>query len=221
MSHVHVRRRAVLAPVLLCGVLVAGILAAPPPLRAQVLIHEVLADPASDWDGDGTVAAIGDEWVELINLGSEPVDLTNYWLLDGLGDDPHMRLSGVLAPGAVLVVYGSDALRWQAETSNGVSGLSLNNTGDTVHLVVGPQTDQLVIIDTVSYLGHEAVDDRSSGRLLSNGAWVLFDGLNPYGGTTEPLGSGCPPTPGEPNLCQSDVPVNRTTWTELKTLFEG
>ena len=31
---------------------------------AQLLLNELIADPASDWDGDGSVGSRADEWVE-------------------------------------------------------------------------------------------------------------------------------------------------------------
>jgi len=45
---------------------------------AQIAINEVLGDPARDWDGDGTVDVRGDEWVEIVNLGEQSVDLQDY-----------------------------------------------------------------------------------------------------------------------------------------------
>ena len=50
-----------------------------------LVINEVLADPASDWDGDGTVDFKGDEWIEVLNNGTEPINLSDYFLRDDLG----------------------------------------------------------------------------------------------------------------------------------------
>jgi hypothetical protein len=187
--------------------------------RAELQIHELLADPASDWNGDGEVTAAGDEWIELINSGPAEVDLTDYWLRDASGDDPHFRFAGTLEPGAVVLIHGSDALAWQAANGFGATGLSLNNSGDTVELLFGPAAGELTVTDSVVFLDHEADDDRASGRLLETGVWTLFDGLNPYGGTKDPVGSGCDPSPGAPNDCQPGVPVRPATWTDLKAQY--
>jgi len=191
-----------------------------PAAWAQLQVHEVLGDPASDWDGDGEIDFKGDEWVEIINIGDQAVTLDDIWLKDALGDDPHMRLSGELAAGAILVVYGSEVVVWQSENGAGSSGLSLNNGGDTVYIMQGPAPDQLVEIDSVLYLDHEAEDDRASGRHIDGGTWMLFDALNPYDGLQDPLTTLCLPSPGEPNDCVPLVPAEGRTWGEVKELFE-
>jgi len=189
----------------------------PQEARADVLIAEVLADPATDWDGDGEVDYKDDEWIEVVNTGPLTVDLAEYWLRDGLGETPHLNLSGTLVPGAVAVFYGSDALLWQQENDAGSSGFSLNNGGDTVELLItlsGP--DDLQVVDAYVYAAHEAEDDRASGRLPGTLDWALFDGLNPYDGETEALGTGCLPTPASANDCVPDVAAQRSTWSVLK-----
>ena len=58
--------------------LVAGWLIAPPRAGAVLLINEVLADPPAligDANRDGTISATQDEFVELVNTGSDPVPL--------------------------------------------------------------------------------------------------------------------------------------------------
>ena len=54
--------------------------------HSQVLINEVLADPARDWNGDGVVNYRDDEWVEVINAGSTAVSIDSLFIADG--DDP-------------------------------------------------------------------------------------------------------------------------------------
>jgi hypothetical protein len=186
---------------------------------AAVLVNELLANPGSDWNGDGTVDIKLDEWVEVVNTGLDPVDLAGYFLRDGTGDTPHLGLSGVLAPGAVALFHGSDAVTWQEANDAGTSGLSLNNGGDTVQLVVPDPNDPLVylVVDTRTYLPHEGEAERASGLL--EGAWTMFDGLNPYGGSLVPVGTGCAPTPGLPNICEI-TPVVGATWGGLKAGFE-
>jgi len=187
------------------------------PAMGALQISEILADPASDWNGDGEVHYRDDEWIEVINTGPENVDLSAYYLRDALGDEPHYNLSGTLAPGESAVFYGSDAVVWQQAHGIGVTGFSLNNGGDTVELLrEEPGSPELVRVDIYIYLEHETVDDRASGRLPVTGEWALFDGLNPYDGDRPPWSTGCFPTPGVPNDCVPNVPNQSATWGYLK-----
>lgn len=192
------------------------------PAGAEVLINEIMADPASDWDGDGAYSYRDDEWVEVVNTGPETVDLTGYWLRDGTGDEAHLNLFGMLAAGDVAVFTGSQAVAYQAERGLPVEGLSLNNVGDTVDLLasipgtVGPELD---LVDSVIYLDHEAEDDRSSGRDHLGQGWFLYDGLNPYGGSQDPPGTGCYPSFSQPNECQVLPTGSSISFGDLKAAY--
>ncbi len=190
--------------------------------EAQVLINEILADPVIDWDSDGTVSSKGDEWVEIVNVGSSAVDLTCYRLGDSSGGFTwRYGFEGALAPGAVRVVFGSDAVSWESTNGFSTVGLSLNNGGDTVYLYDTAGGDTTVV-DSYAYSSFTVTDDRAVGR-MPNGApsWVVFDALNPYTGSTPPLGSGCAPSPGLANDCTTTVPVEHTTWGGIKDLFKN
>jgi hypothetical protein len=187
------------------------------PALCGLSINELMADPDSDWDGDGAYDYRDDEWVEVYNDGPGDVDLSSYLLGDAEGLLTY-SFSGVLSEGEALVVYGSQSQAWQSE--NGVSSLGFNmsNDGDTVMLfqVVGVDT---LIVDSHTYLSHEADNDRSTGRNPDGtGGWELFDELNPYGGDTPPLGNGLPPTPGLPNTSEPVV-TRSTTWGAIKSLY--
>lgn len=131
-----------------------------------------------------------------------------------------MNLSGILAPGEVAVFYGSDAVAWQQANGAGVTGFSLNNSGDTVELLREvPGETTMVRVDIYIYVAHEGEDDRASGRLPVTGEWALFDQLNPYDGDTPPWGTGCAPTPGVPNDCVPNVPNQTATWGHLKVYY--
>ena len=187
-----------------------------------ILINEVLADPSIDWDGDGTVDFKNDEWVEILNNGSDPIDLSGYYLRDILGEEMHLNLSGVLDPGEAAVFFGSDAVAWQQEMGLTTSGLSLNNGGDIVQLLriyEGAQGPDYELMFAISYDDHEGEDDRSCGFNTELSDWILFDNLNPYGGDRDPVGTGCSPSPGSPNLCQDQVAVEARSFGELKATF--
>lgn len=201
--------------------LVLSLLTPGQPLRAELLITEVLGDPVRDWDEDGDLTYRDDEWVEITNIGFETEDLSLYWLRDGTGDEPHIQLRGTLAPGQKLIVYGSDAVAWQQENGLTISGLSINNSGDVIELMRSQEGDEalLEVIQSLTLLDHEVEDDRSSGIDPQTGEWTLYDGLFPYSGTLIPQGTNCVPTPGEANTCGDDVDTNMLEWGSLKTRY--
>lgn len=185
---------------------------------AAVLISEVLPDPATDWDDDGEISSRGDEWVEIINTGPGVVDLADYYLRDALGDSPQIGFSGLLADGETALFHGSDAVIWQAEQGLSATGLSLNNAGDMLELYLGhPMEAGATLVDALIYPSHAGVDDRTLSRFLPENEWVLCDGLNPYGGSQEPMGTGCPPTPGEVNVCEGLVASEHSSWGAVKS----
>ena len=187
---------------------------------AQVRLNEILADPASDWDGDTSVDSRSDEWIEIVNIGGSPVDLSLFRLGDLSGDTSwRYGFDGTLAPGAVRIVYGSQSVAWEHANGFPAFGLSLNNSGDTVFLFDLSSGDTLVV-DQYAYANFEVQDDRATGRKPDGvGPWEIFDALNPYSGTTLPLGNGCLPTPGETNTCTTSVPVKQSTWGAIKSLY--
>jgi hypothetical protein len=179
----------------------------------QVVLNELLADPARDWNGDLTVDATEDEWVEIVNVGNVPADLTGLRIGD-LDRAWAYGFTGMLPVEGRIVVFGSDAKDWQQANGVGAFGLRFANTGDTVALWMVTATDT-VLIDQYTYADHEADDDRSSGRRPDGGAtWELFDALNPYSGGAVPQGNGCPPTPGNSNHCATAV--EDVTWGRVK-----
>jgi hypothetical protein len=186
------------------------------PAAPGLLLNEFVAGPAQDWDGSGAFSTRDDEWVEVYNSGPEALDLSRFLLTDG-DRLPRYAFSGVLGPGERRLVFGKASYDWEKANGFPAYGLSLSNTGDTVMLwqVAGAET---LLVDSYTYLGHEAAADRAVGRKPDGGSWMLFDGLNPYVGTTPPPGTGCMPTPALPNVCES-TPVQTPTWGRLKTLY--
>ena len=184
--------------------------------QTSIKLNEFLAGPARDWDGSGAVSTRDDEWVEVVNTGSALVDLQGYLITDG-DRLPRYALSGTLAPFGFRVVYGKDSFDWEKANGFPAFGLSLGNTGDTVLLwqVVGPDT---VLVDSYTYLSHEAAADRAVGRIPDGGAWSLEDALNPYAGSTPPPGTGCSPSPGSPSLC-GVTETRASTWGKVKVLY--
>jgi len=190
--------------------------AASPDALEPLMLNEILADPQRDWNGDGVLNSRDDEWVEIVNVGISAVTLDDY-LLAGADTSWRYGFSGGLAPGGVLVVYGSQSYAW--ENANGAPrfGLRLVNTGGTIGLwrVVNGDT---VLVDSYSFQDHEADPDRSTGRFPDGaGSWRVFDALNVYTGSKLPLGTGCMPSPG--HLFQCPTPVQIVTWGRLKARY--
>lgn len=186
------------------------------PAGADIVLNEILADPASDWNVDGGVSSRDDEWVEIFNPGPDPVNLAGYRLA---GPDSVWRyeFSGVLAANAVQVVYGRQSYEWEGANGFPAFGLRLGNTGGELQLFklnAGVPT----LVDCYAYADHEADDDRSSGRGPDGGPnWLLFDGLNPWTGSALPAGSGCLPSPGLRMSCPT--PTVAVTWSRIKSVM--
>lgn len=209
-----VRRR--LAGAVFALVLCVAFLAAfAGPAGAQILINEIMADPASDWDGSGDYAYRDDEWVEIFNAGASTVVIDGYRLA-GADTSWRYEFAGELGPGETRVVYGSESYAWETDNGEDRYGLRLGNTEGEIWLWRLTAADT-VRLDGYAYIDHEAEDDRSTGRLPDGGPeWRLFDSLNPYDGEDPPLGTGCPPSPGEPSSCPTAV--ERTTWGRVKQI---
>jgi hypothetical protein len=208
----------VLRGIVLCSVLGAAAMVPAQMCQGQVVINEILGDPARDWDGDGVVNFKDDEWVEIANLGATAVQLDSFRLSDA-SNTFRFGFQGSLVAGGHFVVYGSESVAWEVAEGVSTVGLSLNNGGDTVRLwqLAGAET---LLVDEYTYAAHEAEDDRSTGRVPDNtGTWVLFDSLNPWTGAAPPASTECPPTPGDGNHCPTAI--EGTTWTSLKGLFRG
>ena len=182
--------------------------------RAQIVLNELMPDPASDWsptDGNEEYDSLEDEWVEIFNAGSEAIDITGWRLRDAVSDSSwRFGFEGVLEPCEFFVVYGNEAYQWEDENGYAKNGLSMNNAGDTITLV---SADSATVVDLVTYTSQNIGDDRSWGRVPDGSPnWECNDGLNP----ANPPGSGLPPTPGEPNV---GAPVETADWGQIKALF--
>ena len=188
--------------------------------QEPIILNEILADPATDWDGDGTVDFKNDEWIEVMNVGPDVIDLATYWLRDDTGDEPHLQLYGLINPGEVAVFYGSESVAWQAAQGVSTVGFSLNNSGDVVRLLrTIPGSAELELMFVAHYEDHMAEDDRSSGFNLNLYDWDLFDAMLPYTGTLLPAGNGCAPTPGAPNICPAPVANEAASFGAVKAIF--
>ena len=89
----------------------------------NVVINEFLPHPHTDWNGDG-LANTGDEYIELINLGTASISLRNWKLDNGDGSSsPYTLPDMTLLPRQMAVFYHT------------ASGIPLSDGGDTVRLL--------------------------------------------------------------------------------------
>lgn len=136
-----------------------------------VLISEIYADPEStilgDANGDGVRSATADEFIELVNTGFTPFNVSGYTLSDAVQVRFTFPAGTVIPPREAAVVFGGGSPTGtfgNAKTNGlvfttGSAGLSLNNTAETVTL-----KDNLGgVVQTVSY-GNEGNFDQSLVR---------------------------------------------------------
>ena len=134
----------------------------------NLIINEILADPASgsdgDANGDGTRDFAEDEFVELVNNSGTEVDLANWELSDDDGAGFTFPSNTVLAAGQAAVVFGGgnptgDFGGALIFTADGSIGTGLANSGDQV-ILTDNNGNQMA---TQSY-GGEGGDDQSLTR---------------------------------------------------------
>ncbi|MFL6278195.1 MAG: lamin tail domain-containing protein [Blastocatellia bacterium] len=119
-------------------------------IRDPLVINEYLADPPGsaatdligDANGDGARSSSQDEFVEIINRTSEPVDISRFTLSDA-DSVRHVFAPGTIVPPfEVAVVFGGgrpkgsfgNAAEEHLVFTASSGGLSLNNGGDTITL---------------------------------------------------------------------------------------
>jgi len=130
-----------------------------PDYSDKIYINEFLPAPGTsyDWDEDGE-ANSSDEWIELINLDTEPVDLGN-WILDDIdegGSSPYIiPEDAIIEPDSFLVFYKKD------------TGIILNNSGDSI-ILKNPLEEA---VDQFSYTSSHT--DKSYSRMDNGpGEWT-------------------------------------------------
>jgi len=128
-----------------------------------LVINEILPAPHDiDWDGDGT-ADYHDEWIELFNPTAQAVGLGGWQLSDSSGNIYNLPLDMTIPAHGYVVIYYAQ------------SGLSLNNSSDTLRLI----HPNGAVIDSVSY-DYSAGYDETWCRLPNgSGSWLTECGVSP------------------------------------------
>jgi len=121
------------------------------PVENALAINEFLADPTTssggvDANGDGTVEASGDEFVEIINRSGSDVDVSGYQIVDSDGNSYTFPSNTTIPAGDAATVFGGG-------TPTGIPGVTdtglpaLNNGGDDIIL----EDDQGDVVQSLTY----------------------------------------------------------------------
>ncbi|MDH3715087.1 MAG: lamin tail domain-containing protein, partial [Gammaproteobacteria bacterium] len=112
----------------------------------DIIVNEALPNPGGlDANRDGVQSNVDDEFVELVNLRTTPVDVSGHTLADATAVRHTFANPTTLPAGGSLVIFGTGNLAAASpgfmalhESGHALSastgGLSLNNGGDTVTL---------------------------------------------------------------------------------------
>ncbi|MFL6216274.1 MAG: lamin tail domain-containing protein [Blastocatellia bacterium] len=130
-------------------------------IRNALVINEYLADPPGsaatdlegDANGDGSRSSSQDEFIEILNRTSEPIDLSDFKISDA-DEVRHVFAKGTILPAfEVTVVFGGgrprgsfgNAAEEHLVFTASSGGLSLNNGGDTITLAdaAGRKIDEI------------------------------------------------------------------------------
>lgn len=104
-----------------------------------VVLNEILADPPSgifgDANRDGVRDASDDEFVELVNLGFEPISISGWTFSDSLTPRHTFSSSAsVPARGFFVLFGGGEPFGFEMFETSSTGTLALNNTGDSLFL---------------------------------------------------------------------------------------
>jgi len=164
------------------------------PVAAEVIISELLPDPAATSDKS--------EWVELYNTGNEAIDLSN-WKLDTLS------LSGNI-PALGYLIIAKNTLEFEKEFGTVTNlleiNISLTNTSDTVTL-----TRSDLSVDTLSYTSTVSNVSYERGGPLCSDKWRWHPSSNTVGKVNDYQVAECQ-LPAAEESAELFVSLDSTTW---------
>ncbi len=154
-----------------CFSFYANVTVAQIPNRFDVIISELMADPAPQ------IGLPTNEWVELRNTSATAINLLGWRIADAAGQSGAMPAYNLLPDSFVIICTGSavTAMNIFGPTITVTSFPSLDNTGDVIYL----RSLQNKIIHTVNY-----TDGWYQNELKKDGGWSLemIDTKNPCSG---------------------------------------
>ena len=143
--------------------------------EAVVVINEILADPPADANGDGIRHSSEDEFVEILNTGSDTIAIGGWELSDqkpGSKGPFTFPENTRIHPGEYIVLFGGGTptgFESKVFVDDGKIGGGLSNSGDAVFLITAAN-------DTIARAewGSEGGKDQSLVRYPEGtGRWVL------------------------------------------------
>ncbi len=164
--------------------------------KPGLMLNEVLADPPADMAGDanqdGTRDASQDEFIEIVNYGTQLVNLSGWAIADGTGTRFVFAQGATIMSGKALVVFGGgnppDRLG-NSPTYVTKSMLGLNNGGDTISLIAPDG----VVVDKLIYDKAMGSNDCSMVRATDgdpDSGWIQHSQLgSPYSAGTRSDGT--------------------------------
>ena len=147
------------------------IIALPLAAHADVFISEIAWMGTSN--GGSAAADAADEWIELVNEGSTPVDLSG-WMLAAADGVPSISLSGTIQPGAYFLIERTDdaSAAPQADLTPSF-GSGLSNEGETLRL---SDASGVVVHEVVGASGWKSIGGSSTTKHTpqrSGGGWIV------------------------------------------------
>lgn len=113
----------------------------------SIVINEIFANPQEgigDANGDGVISNSGDQFVELVNIEEEAVDISGWTLSDNFGTRFAFPRGTVLQPGTASVVFGGGepAGNFGGAVVFTAENLGIDNSGDK--LILRDNQDNIV-----------------------------------------------------------------------------
>ncbi|HKP12376.1 MAG TPA: lamin tail domain-containing protein, partial [Blastocatellia bacterium] len=133
------------------------------PQAVTLVINEYMASPpagtAGDANGDGTRSATQDEFIELVNSDTAPLNVGGFTISDATQVRFTFPANKIIPPGEAAVIFGggSPTGAFGNASANGLvfavggSGLSLNDGGDTITV----KDASAMTVATLTYTGAE------------------------------------------------------------------
>jgi hypothetical protein len=178
----------------------------------------------SEFAWGGTLASANDEWIELYNPGSEPIDLAGWLLTDG--GDIHYRFDARVDPQGYFLLERTDDTTILDLAADAIYTGALRNTGEALWLE-DPEGNVVDVVNEAAgpWPAGDADRHATMERFGSGDSWHTFTGCggsgidaggNPVLGTPrQPNSLDCPtptptlaPTPFE----QGAVWINEIAW---------
>jgi cysteine-rich repeat protein len=168
------------------------------PAAGDIKINEFLAADGGTTNGgadsncDGKLTDSDDEFIELVNVSSKTLDLTNLTISDALGVKftfaPQATGSLTLPPNKAVVVWGGGNPACPGVTNFFTNGtkhtLSLNDAGDTITLATGGTAP--VTIATTTYTSTTIGVSRNLSPDVTGTAYALHNSIAGHSGNFTP-----------------------------------